>query len=945
MEPVVSFGGWVRRRRRQLDLTQAQLAQQIGVATITIQKIEADERRPSLQVAELLASQLQLPALERQRFLKSARAELAGDQLTPLPLLPLPDTHHAPTRSLPNPLTGLIGRAAELATLTSWIAQGKRLITLTGVGGSGKTRLALQLGHAAAAMFPDGAWFIDLAPVGHPDGVISAIAAALQIPENPERSLTDGIVAWVQNRRALLILDNYEHVIETAPLVFALVQAAAGLNLLITSRLPLRIVGECEYAVQPLTLPAAKEHGDPIDVIAHAGAVQLFVERAQAITTGFRVTATNASDIAAICSALDGLPLAIELAAARIRVFPPAQLLEQLMNSRFAILHGSAANMPARQRTMQATLDWSYRFLLADEQHLLNQIAVFVGGCDLEALTAICGFEPTMLLNMLETLIAHSLIKVDEQPVSGRYGMLETIRAYALEQLQQRQLEQPIRERHAAYFMYFAEQAEHELRGRNEVHWQHRVDAEHANLQAALAWCLERPNAADEQRLMGWRIVAALWQFWHSRGHFQVWCRWMRDQLAAAAIVPTELQGRLALSAAQWAMIDNDDTMQTLLAQAYELLAANKQSWWYTYTLGGVCWNSYEWDRDNDRARILIHELIARAEQSGDPWLRAESYIRCGDTLNELSKAGEGLPELEHGLALARLVGNPSQITEALLVLGRHAIYLGEPTRAQLYLSECLAITQNLGTWYQSAVVLAKLGSVAHQTGNLAMGRRIQQERLTIAQRLGNQNGIVAVYRDLARIEMIAGNLTLARSYLEQSLAHAPQPIHSSTRDLTLLVEADLCFAEGNLVAARQLAQQLLTIDDNDFVARGYEILSRIALLSGDIPEARRNLMLSVQHNSFVRQKVTICKQLELVGALLAAENQPVDAARIWGSAECLREQHGISIWPIDQSFYAERVAAARTQASTDEWDSAWEAGRGLSLEQARNTMRQSLDR
>jgi predicted ATPase/transcriptional regulator with XRE-family HTH domain len=947
MEPSASFGAWVRRRRRQLDLTQVQLARQIGVAAITIQKIEADERRPSRQVAELLASQLQLPEPERQRFLQSARAELAVDRFTAPEMLPLPVAQHTQRDTLPHPLTRLIGRAEERATLTHWLEQGKRLMTLTGVGGSGKTRLAIQLGHAAVAMFPDGVWFVDLAPVSDASGVVPAIAVSLQIPESKERSLREGIEAWVGARHALLILDNFEHVVVAAPLVVELLQAAPALQMVITSRVPLRIIGEHEYAVQPLMLPDGSENGGRLEAMSQADAVQLFVERAQAVLAGFRLTANNASDVAAICTALDGLPLAIELAAARTRMFPPEQLLAQLTMNRFAILHGSAANIPARQRTMQATLDWSYRFLSADEQHLLNQIAVFMGGCDLPAVAAVCELDHAPLLGALDTLIAHSLIVVDAQSGSARYRMLETIRAYALERLRESQADIEARKRHAAYFLAFAEHAAQELRGRNEASWLDTLEIEHANLQVALAWCLETPVVSFEQQLVGWRIAAALWQFWLKRGHFQVWRHWMYDQVSTIAPnVPTELHGRLLIGAADWAMIHSTESeMRTLRSQADALLAKTEESWWHVYALGAEAWNTYVWYRDADRARALAGQLVQRAEQIGDPWLVAESYIRWGDTLNELSMGLEGLPELEHGLTLARRVGNPGQIVGVLMELGRRALYHGEPVLAQQHFSECLIIAQQCGTAYQQAVILFGLGCVAHLTGNLAMGRRIQQERLEIEQRLGNSHGVAAVYRELGMLEMISGNLELARRYLEQSVAHLPHPIQGISRNLTLLFEADLTSAEGTLDTSSALCQQLLVTKEADLQSLGHEILAKIALLRGDILEARRNLMISVRADSFTQQSITICIRLELLAAIVAAETQTYHAAQLWGSATWLREQYGIPMWPIDRPLYEQRVAVARAPSNTAEWDTAWEAGRGLSLEQARAALLQLLER
>ena len=340
MEEPISFGYWVRRRRRALDLTQGDLARRVGCAEVTIQKIEADERRPSRQIAGLLAEQLAIAADERGLFLLSARGELPADQLPPaapvedragngarpgLPAQHAPETHDIPPHNLPVQLTSFVGREQDLAAIADLLA-GARLLTLTGPGGTGKTRLALHAASTALAAFPDGVWLVELALLAAPALIAQAIASALGLREQPERALTATLSAHLRERRLLLILDNCEHLIDDcAQLAETLLHACPGLQILATSREPLGIGGEMVFRVQPLALPLSSEL-PPHDQLARFEAVRLFVERVRAVLPAFELSAANAAAVGQICQRLDGIPLAIELAAARARVLSVEQI-------------------------------------------------------------------------------------------------------------------------------------------------------------------------------------------------------------------------------------------------------------------------------------------------------------------------------------------------------------------------------------------------------------------------------------------------------------------------------------------------------------------------------------------------------------------------------------------------------------------------------------------
>ena len=455
--------------------------------------------------------------------------------------------------ALPVPATPLVDRDSEAAAVHDLVLrQGVRLITLTGPGGVGKTRLAVEAASRLAAAFPDGVRFVDLASVRAPDLVPAAIAAGLGLNTSGDRLVSD-VLSHLRARQLLLVLDNFEQVIDGAPVIAELLAAASGLVVLVASRTVLRLSGEHELAVPPLPVPPPGS-GEPADYAS----VRLFADRARAEAPGFKLTRRNAQVVAEICRRLDGLPLAIELAAARIRLLSPRALLARL-DDRMDLLTAGPRDLPERQRTLRNTLDWSFGLLSADEQALFTRLAVFAGSFGLPAVTAICGDAVRgSVMDTLSSLADSSLVRVEPSEEEPRFSLLETIREYALEHLRDSAAWRDVHDRHAAYFLALAKPAETELRGAGQLAWLNRLEIRRDNLSAALSWLV-----GQDQPGMALDLLWATWRFWWLHGHAEELARHVDQILAHSDGLPPH-QRALALSGAGFVRFVGGDQARSL---------------------------------------------------------------------------------------------------------------------------------------------------------------------------------------------------------------------------------------------------------------------------------------------------------------------------------------------------------------------------------------------
>jgi len=727
MDDVFSFGYWLRRRRKALDLTQQELAQRVGYAVDTIRKLEGDARRPARQMADRLADALEIAPAERAAFLKAARAELATDRLA---ILPPPSTPHA-TRvaNLPAPPTPLIGRKHEIAAVCALLQADVRLLTLIGPGGVGKTRLAVQVAVDLRGEFMDGVTFVALAAISDPTLVLPTIAQTLGLRESGSEPLPMRLYDYLRDKHTLLLLDNLEQIVEAGAGVANLLEVAPRLKVLMTSRVALHLYGEYEYVVPPLALPDPQQL-PPLEILTQYEAIRLFSERAQAVKADFTVTSTNAAAITEICVRLDGLPLAIELAAARSKILAPSALLSRL-ERRLQVLTGGAINLPARHQTLRGTIDWSYNLLDPGEQTLARRLAVFAHGCTLEAAEAVCDANrdlPLDVLDGLASLVDKSLLSpvdgVEDQP---RFAMLETIREYLLERLAEGGELETIGRQHLLYYVELAEQADLELSRSPQGAWLARLRQDHDNLRAALRWAIEH----DVPEL-GVRLVFALYSFWALGGYVSEGRRWVITFLAQAhAAWPAELRAKALQVAA--------------------LLAVS--------------------DGNYIAARDPVEESVAIYRQLGDQLNLARTLRPLGWVLVIQGEHTRARTILEESAALDREVGDHAGLASSLQWQALLALDQADYVAARALLEQSLRIRQMLADQIGVSQILNSLGDVARCEADYERAGALYQESLTHLRAAGTRAEVASILHNLGYVALAQGNQQRARTHFAESLA------------------------------------------------------------------------------------------------------------------------------------------------------------------------------
>lgn len=694
--------------------------------------------------------------------------------------------------NLPAMLTTFVGREREREQLARFLDT-SRLITLFGPAGVGKTRLALHVASEVLEEFPDGVFWFPLATIDTPEAMLQAIAATFGLKEAANQSVSNSLALHFHNKRCLLILDDFEHIIAAAPCVTALLGAAPQLNVIVTSRAILRVYGEQVFHVSPLALPqlpSANGIVPPVNDVLHYPAIALFIDRTHALHPDFTLTEQNVRAVIELCQRLDGLPLAIELAAARSDMFTPQEMLGHIA-SRLSLLTDGHRDLPARQQTLRNAIGWSYELLSEHEQHIFAHLAVFAGSFTVEAVQAVCSIPSgSEAMRELTALMDKSLLRVAQHAEGElRFIMLETIREFALEQLTSRADGDAIRTQHATFYMNRAEIAEPHLMGSEQQNWLNWLEADHYNFQAAIRWAIEQ-----NLTMISLRLAATLWRFWAMHSHTGAGRTWLEAALTTSKVSTgfehLRAKAWLGMGTLAWSQGDYQQALPSLTASVFALRTVNDPGALATAlnNLGLV----YREQGDYDQAQQYFAESLTIRQTIGDKRGTAFTLGNLGRVAFYQTRITEAAAYTEESLHVLRELDDEWGVATALYDLAEVVLYRGDYMQATQLLEEQLQRSRALGDKTLTGYAICSLGEVAYYRGQLTEAHRLLVEALVIQHETGNKEGGVATVERLAELSIPQHQLVRATRLWSAAQAQrrtigAPLPTVYHTRHTTLM--------------------------------------------------------------------------------------------------------------------------------------------------------------
>jgi predicted ATPase/class 3 adenylate cyclase len=808
---------------------------------------------------------------------------------------PPPKTLDVISNNLPIQLTTFIGREREIEDVKRLLAK-TRLLTLMGSGGAGKTRLSIQVAAELIEEFQKGVWLVELAPLSDPALVVQAVASTFQVREAAGRSLLDLLVDYLQPKSLLLVLDNCEHLVAAcAQLAAALLRACPNVKILATSREALAVAGETTYQVPPLSRPDPRR-AQSLEQLTRFESVQLFVERGVHSQARFALTEGNAKAVAHICHRLDGIPLAIELAAARVKVLTPDQIAARL-DDRFRLLTGGSRTGLPHHQTLRAAMDWSYDLLSEEERILLRRLAVFAGGFNFEAAEAICAdgaVEASAVLDLLTNLVDKSLVVAEGLNGDIRYRLLETVRQYGLERLQGSGEIAAVRGRHLAWYLSFAERAEPELHGPDQKGWLSQLEMEHDNLRAALEWA----GVGQEGAETGLRLAGALHRFWAMRGYLSEGREWLEGAVKSSA-GPPAARAKAIFGASVLAFRQGDyRRAEELCGQSLALYRERENKFGIALSLNVLAFLNRN-RGDHARAISLLEESLTLCRESNQQWALAETLFILAVTVRRQGDYERAKALLEESLTLWRQTGDKAGLARSLASLGVVARLQGDFVRARALHEESLALHKELGHKLEVAEVLLMLGAAAQNQGDYARAAALHEECLILSRELGDKLQAAAALVNLANVSYYRGDHDQARERAEEAKTMLAALGAKSQLAVCLWTLGTLAFVQGDVAQAIGLYRESLTL---------YQGLSD-------------------------RRGIAEC--LESLAGAAAAVQEGERAARLFGAADALRERIKSPLPLSDRPAYDRSIAAVRSLLPEAAFAAAYDQGRHLPLEEA----------
>jgi predicted ATPase/predicted Ser/Thr protein kinase len=836
--------------------------------------------------------------------------------------------------NLPQQLTPFVGRSRELAEIRRLLSS-SRLLTLSGPGGIGKTRLALQIAADSRREYDDGIRFVEFASLSDAGLVPQTVASALGVREERGRSITDTVVDLLRDRRLLLVFDNCEHLVGAcAHIAEVLLRSSANVQILATSREPLAITGEIVFRVPPLAVPDPERASD-IKSVSEYEAVELFVQRARAVRSTFAITDAIAVPLAKLCVQLEGIPLAIELAASRTTVLSIEQITVRL-HDRLKLLTGGSRTALPRQQTLSAAIDWSYNLLSEAEKLLFRRLSVFSGGWTLEAAEAVCSghaVEQDTVLELLSGLVDKSLVLVEERDGEQRYRFMVTLLEYAQQRLMQTEEGEAIQQRHAAFFVALAVEADPKLMKTEQKVWLERLNADYDNLRAALNWtCAQNVES-------GLRLAGALGRFWYMRGHLDEGRKWLEQVLESSADAQPGQRVKPLNAAALIALSQGDYLKaRSFTEQALVLSRISGDKYETAEALNNLAILDAE-TADFTGARRLLEDSLAIRRELNDKGGVAITLNNLGVLGLRVGEFAAASSLFQEGLAISRDVGDRHRIATMVLNCGEVARRLGNQAAAHSLIQEGLALAKDLGDKSLIPVALMCLGDVAGQQGDHPTASALHKEALELSRELGDKRLIAVAQLALGIEAERHEEYATARSLFEESVTIWRELGERAEIVAALNGLGRVTARQADYAAARALHEEGLAISQQSGakvgVAQSLGGLADVARMQAEYVLAMALYRQSLEMWRNVGERTEFPRALENLAAVMSAVGQHDRAVRLWGAAETLRGTILVPRPASESEQYSRQINGARVTLDECGFATAWAQGQAMDIDRA----------